>query len=67
MVVAQSSMPSAVYNYMFAERYGTDAAEIAGLVVLSTLVSFAARVRVAGSQIPVLANFTRIFVALTPR
>lgn len=41
VVVAQSCMPSAVYNYMFAERYGTNAEEIAGLVVLSTLLSLA--------------------------
>ena len=39
VVVAQSCMPSAVYNYMFAERYGTNAEEVAGLVVLSTLLS----------------------------
>jgi predicted permease len=39
VVVVQSSMPSAVYNYMFAERYGTNAEEVAGLVVLSTLMS----------------------------
>ena len=39
VVVAQSCMPSAVYNYMFAERYGSNAEEVAGLVVLSTLLS----------------------------
>jgi predicted permease len=32
-------MPSAVYNYMFAARFGNKAEEVAGLVVLSTLLS----------------------------
>ena len=39
VVVAQSSMPSAVYNYMFAARYNNGPEEVAGLVVLSTLLS----------------------------
>ncbi len=39
VVVTQSSMPSAVYNYMFAARYETGAEEVAGLVILSTLMS----------------------------
>jgi hypothetical protein len=39
VVVIQSSMPSAVYNYMFAARYGNREDEVAGLVVLSTLMS----------------------------
>ncbi len=39
VVVMQSSMPSAVFNYMFAERYGNKPEEVAGLVVLSTLLS----------------------------
>ncbi len=39
VVVAQSSMPSAVYNYMFAERFGNRPEEVAGIVVLSTLLS----------------------------
>ena len=39
VVVTQSCMPSAVYNYMFASRYGNGAEEVAGLVVLSTLLS----------------------------
>ncbi len=41
VVVTQSSMPSAVYNYMFAARYETGAEEVAGLVILSTLMSLA--------------------------
>ena len=39
VVVTQSSMPSAVYNYMFAARFGNKAEEVAGMVVLSTLLS----------------------------
>ncbi len=41
VVVAQSAMPSAVYNYMFAERYGNRPEEVAGIVVISTLLSLA--------------------------
>jgi predicted permease len=39
VVVVQSSMPSAVYNYMFAERFGNQPEEVAGVVVVSTLMS----------------------------
>ena len=39
VVVIQSSMPSAVYNYMFAERFNNQPEEVAGIVVLSTLLS----------------------------
>ncbi len=39
--IVDCAMPVAVFNYMLAEQYGRDPAEVAGLVVLSTLVSFA--------------------------
>ena len=39
VVVIQSAMPSAVFNYMFAERYNNRPAEVAGVVVVSTLLS----------------------------
>ena len=39
VVVVQSSMPSAVYNYMFAERFGNQPEEVAGVVVVSTLMA----------------------------
>ena len=39
VVVAQSSMPSAVFNYMFAERYNNQPEEVAGVVVISTFLS----------------------------
>ncbi len=41
VVVTQSSMPSAVYNYMFAERFNNRPEEVAGIVVISTLMSIA--------------------------
>lgn len=41
ILVLQSAMPVAVINFLFAQRYGTDPAEVAGLVVLSTLLGFA--------------------------
>ena len=41
VVVIQSAMPAAVLNYLFALRYNNDPQEVAGLVVLSTLLSVA--------------------------
>ncbi|MEX0758712.1 MAG: AEC family transporter, partial [Tistlia sp.] len=41
VLVLQFSMPVAVYNYLFAERYGRGANEVAGLVVVSTALSLA--------------------------
>lgn len=39
VVVIQAAMPCAVFNYMFAERYNNKPQEVAGLVVVSTLLS----------------------------
>jgi predicted permease len=41
VVLIQSSMPVAVFNYLFAQYYGNSPAEVAGLVVVSTTLSFA--------------------------
>jgi hypothetical protein len=41
VTVLQCAMPAAVFNYLFAARYGGPAAEVAGAVVLSTALSFA--------------------------
>lgn len=40
VVLIQSSMPVAVFNYLFAERYGQGPERVAGMVVVSTLLSF---------------------------
>lgn len=40
VVMLQSCMPTAVFNYLFAERYGRDAPGVAGVVLISTLLSF---------------------------
>lgn len=40
VLVLQSSMPVAVYSYLFAERFGRSAADVAGMVVFSTVMSF---------------------------
>jgi predicted permease len=40
VVLIQSSMPVAVYNYLFALRYNRAPDEVAGIVVFSTLLSF---------------------------
>jgi len=40
VLILQSSMPVAVFNYLLAVRYGKDPGEVAGMVVLSTLMAF---------------------------
>jgi len=41
VVILQSAMPVAVFNYLFAQRYGRAPEEVASVVVASTLISFA--------------------------
>ena len=41
-VVVQSTMPSAVFNYLFAARYDNRPEEVAGIVFISTVMSFLA-------------------------
>lgn len=41
VVLLQSAMPVAVFNYLLAQRYNREPCEVAGLVVTSTLISFA--------------------------
>lgn len=40
-VIMQSSMPAAVFNYLFALRWNNQPEEVAGIVVVSTLVTIA--------------------------
>jgi predicted permease len=40
VLVVQGSMPSAVFNYLFAQRYNAAPEEVAGIVVMSTAFSF---------------------------
>lgn len=40
VVILQSAMPVAVFNYLFAAEHGTDPEGVAGMVVISTLLSF---------------------------
>ena len=40
-LIIQCAMPAAVFNYLFAQRYNTDPSEVAGTVVMTTVVSFA--------------------------
>lgn len=40
VLLIQSAMPVAVFNYLFAAVYGRAPGEVAGLVLLSTLISF---------------------------
>jgi hypothetical protein len=39
-LIIQCAMPAAVFNYLWAQHYGRDAAAVAGIVVLSTAMSF---------------------------
>jgi hypothetical protein len=41
VLAIQSAMPVAVFNYLFAQIYRREPAEVAGMIVLSTLLSFA--------------------------
>ncbi|MCK4939882.1 MAG: AEC family transporter [Rhodospirillaceae bacterium] len=41
VLVLQSTLPVAVFNYLFAQKYNTDPETVAGAVVLSTVISFA--------------------------
>jgi len=40
VLILQSSMPVAVFNYLLALRYKREPGEVAGMVVLSTLLAF---------------------------
>lgn len=40
VVILQSSMPVAVFNYLFAQRYDRSPEQVAGIVVVSTALSF---------------------------
>jgi predicted permease len=42
VLIIQSAMPAAVLNYLFAARYNNDPQEVAGVVVISTLMSVVA-------------------------
>ncbi len=42
VLIMQSTMPSAVFNYLFATQFHTEPENVAGVVVASTLMSFVA-------------------------
>ena len=39
VVILECAMPAAVFNYLFAERYGRAPDQIASVVVVSTLIA----------------------------
>jgi hypothetical protein len=41
VLAIQSAMPVAVFNYLFAQLYQREPAEVAGMIVISTIISFA--------------------------
>jgi hypothetical protein len=40
VLIIQSAMPAAVFNFLWAQLYGRDSAAVAGVVVLSTFLGF---------------------------
>ena len=40
VVIMQATMPAAVFNYVFAERYGQQPEKVAAVILVSTVVSF---------------------------
>lgn len=40
VLIVESAMPVAVFNYFFAREYGAHAEEVAGMVLISTLLSY---------------------------
>lgn len=40
VVILQAAMPTAVFNYMFANQYQRNSQQVAGMVLISTLISF---------------------------
>ena len=41
VLIIESAMPVAVFNYLFAQRFNRSPEEVAGMVVISTTISFA--------------------------
>ena len=41
VIILQSAMPSAIFNFLLAEHYQRSPSDVAGIVVISTLISFA--------------------------
>ncbi len=41
VVFLQAAMPAAVFNFVFAQRFGRDPEKVAAVILLSTLISFA--------------------------
>ena len=40
VVIMQATMPAAVFNYIFAERYGRQPEQVAAVILISTVLSF---------------------------
>ena len=40
VVIMQATMPAAVFNYVFAERYGQQPEKVAAVILISTVISF---------------------------
>ncbi len=59
VVFLMATMPTAIINYVFAERYRPDAAKVAGAVVVSTLFTFAV--------LPGLLLLTFFIAGVTPQ
>jgi malate permease and related proteins len=40
VLLIQSAMPVAIFNYLFALRYEREPADVAGMIIITTLLSF---------------------------
>jgi predicted permease len=52
VVVVESAMPVAVFNYLFAVRYNNQPEEVAGMVVTSTVIAFVSLPFLLGALMP---------------
>ena len=50
VLILQASMPAAVFNYLFAQMYDRNASTVAGIVMVSTLLSVAVLPFIVGSE-----------------
>jgi predicted permease len=41
VLIIQSTMPVAIFNYLFALQYKREPADVAGMIVITTVASFA--------------------------
>ena len=56
VVFLQAAMPAAVFNFIFAERFGCNPEKVAAVILLSTLISFVTLPLLVGSALQLAAT-----------